>query len=100
VNNFSTGQINAGCTPPLHVAGGNGNHGGASLIAADGTFTIDFDYTGTVGGSPSTGHFTITGHISGTTAQGTMRNTFTFTVSGVPDACESGLITWTATRTP
>jgi hypothetical protein len=99
VQNFSTGQINAGCTPPLHLAGGN-VQGGSAEIAADSSFKIDFDYPSTIGGNPYTGHVTITGHFSGTTATGTMRNTLSFTLDGIQYSCESGLLNWTATRTP
>jgi hypothetical protein len=99
VQNFSTGQINAGCTPPLHLGGGN-VQGGSARIEADSTFKIDFDYTSTIGGNPYAGHVTITGHFSGTTSTGAMRNTLSFTLYGVQYSCESGMLTWTATRTP
>jgi len=98
VQNFSTGQINAGCNPPLHLAGGN-VQGGSAEIAAGSTFKIDFDYPSTIAGNPYTGHVTITGRFSGTTATGTMRNTLSFTLDGVQYSCESGLLSWTATRT-
>lgn len=99
VQNFSTGQINAGCNPPLHLSGGNIS-GGSAQIAADSAFKIDFDYTSTIAGNPYTGHVTITGHFSGTTATGTLRNTLGFTLDGVQYSCESGLVSWTTTRMP
>ena len=97
VQNFNTGQINEGCNPPAHLAGGN-FHGGSAQIAADGAFRIENDYTSTVSGVPSTGHFSLTGRFSGTTATGTMSDTTRFTYGGVAYSCGSGQQTWTATK--
>jgi hypothetical protein len=92
-----TGQINEGCNPPAHLYGGN-LHDGTAPIAADGTFKIDFDYTSTVGGDPSKGHFTLTGKFSGTGATGTLEDKVSFTDEGTPYSCGSGTQTWTANR--
>ena len=100
VTNIVTGQINEGCTPPGHLYGGNYRSGSALIpISADGSFRIDFDYTGTVGSSPSTGHFTIAGHLNGATAAGTLSDSTNFSEDGVGYSCGSGLQTWTASRT-
>jgi hypothetical protein len=98
VRNFSTGQINEGCTPAGSLSGGNFT-GGATPIAADGSFLLDFDYTGSVSGNPSTGHFTMRGQFSGSTATGTLEKTTKFTYNGVQYSCGSGRQTWTVTRT-
>ena len=97
VQNFATGQINEGCNPPAHLAGGN-FRGGAASIAADGTFRIENNYTSTVSGVPSIGHLTLTGHFSGGTANGTLSVTTTFTFEGVAYTCGSGQQSWTAAR--
>jgi hypothetical protein len=100
VTNISTGQINEGCTPHASLSGGNVNFGSALFpIAADGTFKIDGDYTGTVGGSPSAGHLTLIGHLTGATASGTLEDKTSFTYNGVAYSCGSGQQTWTASRT-
>jgi hypothetical protein len=100
VTNIVTGQINEGCTPPGHLYGGNFKSGAALIpISSSGDFKIDFDYTGTVGTSPSTGHFTITGHFSAGTPTGTLSDTTNFTDNGIAYTCGSGLQTWTANRT-
>ena len=93
-----TGQINEGCNPPAHLYGGN-LHDGTAPIAADGSFKIDFDYTSTVGSDPSKGHFTLTGHFSGTAATGTLEDKVSFTHEGTAYSCGSGTQTWTAART-
>ena len=93
-----TGQINEGCNPPAHLFGGN-LHDGTAPIATDGSFKIDFDYTSKVGEDPSTGHFTLTGHFSGTASTGTLQDTVSFTDQGTAYSCGSGLQTWTASRT-
>jgi hypothetical protein len=97
VQNFTTGQINEGCNPPAHLSGGNFS-GGSGPIAADGSFKFDFDYTSTVSGVPSKGHFTLTGRFSGAAATGTLSDTTTFTYGGVAYSCGSGQQTWTATK--
>jgi hypothetical protein len=98
VTNATTGQINQGCNPPLHLSGG-GLLAAAAPIAADGTFTIQFDYQSTVSGAPSSGHFSLTGRFSGQGVGGTLTVTTTFTANGVAYTCGSGQQTWTANRT-
>ena len=99
VTHLVTGQINEGCTPGGSLYGGDLNFGTAMIpIAVDGSFTIDIPYTGKVDEDPSTGHLTIIGHLSGTTATGTLSDTVSFTSEGTQFSCGSGLQTWTATR--
>jgi hypothetical protein len=99
VTHLVTGQINEGCTPEAHLYGGDLNFGTATIpIAADGSFTIDESYQGTVDEDPSTGHLTIVGHLSGSMATGTLSDTLSFTHDGTQYSCGSGLQTWTATR--
>jgi hypothetical protein len=92
-----TGQINEGCDPRAYLYGGN-VHDGTAPIAADGSFKIDFDYTSTVGGDPSKGHFTLTGKFSGTSWTGTLEDKVSFTHEGISYSCGSGTQTWTASR--
>jgi len=100
VTHLVTGQINEGCSPGGSLYGGDLNFGTSMIpIAVDGSFTIDIPYTGTVDEDPSTGHLTIIGHFSGTTATGTLSDTVSFTSEGTQFSCGSGLQTWTATRT-
>jgi hypothetical protein len=100
VTHLVTGQINEGCSPGGSLYGGDLNFGTSMIpIAVDGSFTIDIPYTGTVDENPSTGHLTIIGHLSGTTATGTLSDTVSFTSEGTQFSCGSGLQTWTATRT-
>jgi hypothetical protein len=100
LTNIVTGQINEGCTPPLHLYGGNYRSGSGLIpISADGSFRIDFDYRSSIGGSPATGHFTVTGHFGAATATGTLSDSVNFTYSGVAYSCGSGLQTWSASRT-
>jgi hypothetical protein len=99
VTHIVTGQINEGCTPHASLYGGSFQSGNALVpLSPDGTFIIDFDYRGTVGESPSTGHFNLTGHFNGLTATGTLEDSTSFTDNGVAYACGSGRQTWTATR--
>jgi hypothetical protein len=92
-----TGQINEGCNPPAHLYGGN-LHDGFASITTDGSFKIDVDYTSTVGGDPSKGHFTLTGKFSATGATGTLEDKVSFTHEGTAYSCGSGTQTWNATR--
>jgi hypothetical protein len=92
-----TGQINEGCNPPAHLFGGN-LHDGTAAIGADGTFKLDFDYTSSVGGDPSTGHLTLTGKFSGSSWTGTLEDKVSFTHEGTAYSCGSGTQTWTANR--
>ena len=99
VTHLVTGQINEGCSPGGSLYGGDLNFGTSMIpITADGSFTIDIPYTGTVDENPSAGHLTIIGHFSGTTATGTLSDTVSFTSEGTQYSCGSGLQTWTATR--
>jgi hypothetical protein len=92
-----TGQINEGCNPPAHLYGGN-LHDGTAPIGSDGTFKIDFDYTSSVGGDPSMGHFTLKGKFRGGSWTGTLEDKVSFTDEGTPYSCGSGTQTWTASR--
>src|SRR5438034_383135 len=79
------------------VIGGN-LHDGTAAIAADGTFKLDFDYTSSVGGDPSKGHFTLTGKFSGGSWTGTLEDKVSFTDEGTAYSCGSGTQTWTASK--
>ncbi len=99
VTNIATGQINQGCTPPGHISGG-GLHSSTRTLAADGSFVVDFDYTGSFSdGTPYSGHFNLTGRFSGSTATGTLSVTLNFTDNGTGYHCGSGQQTWSAVKT-
>jgi len=100
VTNLVTGQVNQGCTPHFSLYGGEINLGTYLIsIAPDGSFALSYSSGGTVGSIPATGSTSITGHISGATAVGTLEETTSFTYNGVAYSCESGRQTWTVTRT-
>ena len=101
VTKIITGQINQGCNPNDFTLFGGGLNGGGGVtpIAADGSFAIDATFSSTVDQDPSTEHLTITGHFNGAVAVGNMRLITTFATGGTAYTCESGLMTWTATRT-
>jgi hypothetical protein len=97
---LKTGQINQSCTPGAYLYGGRWNLGSSGVsINADGSFKIEFDFNGTVGTDPSTGHFAVDGHFNGATAQGTFTERTNFTHDGVSYSCSSGQQTWTASKT-
>jgi len=99
---LQTGQINESCDPPdITLFGGNLNAPGPIPVALDGSFTINATINGTVGGNPSTDTIAITGHVSGGSASGTIREDTSFTDSGSGTAysCTSGNQTWTASKT-
>lgn len=99
VTNIHTGQINQGCTPPGHLSGG-GIQSATKMLGSDGSFVIDFDYSGSFSdGTPYSEHFNLTGRFSGASATGTLTVTMNFTANGTAYACGSGQQTWTATRT-
>jgi hypothetical protein len=100
VRGLITGQINQGCTPGGSLYGGNQNFGSYVIpIASDGSFTFDQTFQTSVDVYPATAHLRISGHLAGAVGVGNLRMTTTFTYSGTPYSCESGLLTWTATRT-
>jgi hypothetical protein len=95
-----TGQVNQGCTPGGSLYGGQINLGTYVIpIASDGSFTLTYSGTGTVGSNPATGRTSITGHMTGSTAAGTLEENTSFTADGVAYSCGSGLQTWTVSRT-
>jgi hypothetical protein len=105
VTNLTTGQVNAGCTPPFGLSGGEIHLGTYVMpIASDATFGVDYNSGGTISGGTIngtiqyTGRTTITGHFSGPTAIGTLQVSLAFTYSGTAYACGSGLQTWSAAR--
>ncbi len=100
VTNLKTGQVNAGCTPHFNLYGGEINLGAYAMnITADGSFGVEWDNNGTIGGVvPYTGHTRITGHFNGPTASGNLEDTLSFVYSGTAFACGSGLQTWTVSR--
>ena len=99
VVNLSTGQINEGCTPTAYIYGGN-IRGASAPLSSDGSFAIGGPYSGKFSdGTPYSGQFNMTGHLSGSTASGTISDSLNFTSSGTAYSCGSGVQTWTATRT-
>ena len=96
-----TGQINQGCNPPDFTLFGGGLNGGGGVtpIKSDSSFAIDETFSSFVDQDPSTEHLTITGHFTGAVAVGTMRLITAFSNNGTAYTCESGLMTWTTTRT-
>ncbi len=67
VTNFTTGQVNQGCTPPFHLSGGRIALGSYLMqIGADGGFGLSYSGTGSIGGTiPAQGSTSITGHFNG-----------------------------------
>ena len=97
---LKTGQINEGCTPPLHIYGNYFNWPNYAVpIDSDGNFVIDAPFAGTVGVYPSTGRLTIRGHLSGAVGVGSLELSSSFSANGFAYSCGSGLQTWTVTRT-
>jgi hypothetical protein len=94
VANLTTGQINESCNPPASLYGGGIIHG-FSPIGTDGSFSMSnpsYD-DGMLDGYPATGHLSLQGRISGTTASGTLNQGTSFGSY----VCDSGVVTWTAT---
>jgi hypothetical protein len=100
MQNLVTGQINESCNG-FNLYGGDIQYtGNIAQISSDGNFTIDADHSGTVDNeSPYQGHLTITGHLSGTSATGTLLDTLTFTYQGTAVSCTSNPQTWSASKT-
>lgn len=100
---LKTGQINQGCTPPGHIYGNYFNWPDYTVpVSMAGDWTIDGDLTGGyVGSWPAATHLTIHGHMSGQTGTGNLelRRSFTNGSTGIAYTCDSGLVTWTVTRT-
>ena len=97
---LKTGQINQGCTPRLHLTGGNIDWPNSVYpVTRAGDFTIDTDLTGTIGNSPAKGNLTIRGHMTGQVGSGSLEKTRTFSEGNTAYSCGSGLQTWTVTRT-
>jgi hypothetical protein len=101
VTNLVTGQINQGCNPPgVGLSQGNLNFGSSTIpVSPDGRFVVEFDYQGMVDDLPSTGHITVTGQFSGSSASGNLSKTSNFTYQGTAYSCGSGLQTWKADLT-
>ena len=100
---LKTGQINQGCTPQFHIYGNYFNWPDYyESVSRSGDFSIDTDRSGAhVGQSPATTHLTIRGHVTGSTASGSLElnTSFRDIATGVAYSCGSGLQTWTVTRT-
>ena len=98
LRDFTSGQINVSCTPFYPLGGGGFSGGGAFPIAADGSFSWadpSFD-AGTLDGIPAVGHSSIQGVVSSSgTASGTINEGLSWGIY----FCDSGVVTWTATRT-
>jgi hypothetical protein len=95
--NFRTGQINESCTPGASLSGGN-----IGLewmrINLNGSFGFSWSGKGTVDNLPSDYSVSIAGRFAGGVANGTIRKTTAFTHTGTAYSCDSGTVTWTATR--
>jgi hypothetical protein len=99
--NLVTGQINESCQD-FNLFGGNIHAtGNITSISSDGNFSITDDYSGTFSndGTPFQRHLAITGHLSGTSATGTLLETTTATIQGTPESCTSNAQTWSASKT-
>jgi hypothetical protein len=99
LQNLVTGQINESCTD-FNLFGGNLHAtGNVAPISGDGNFTIRDDHSGTFDdGTPYQEHLEITGHLSGTSATGTLLDTTTFTFQGTAESCTSNPQTWSASK--
>jgi hypothetical protein len=98
--NLVTGQINESCND-FNLFGGNIHAtGNVASISSDGSFAIDHNDSGTFSdGTPYQEHLTITGHLAGTAATGTLVDTTSFTFQGTAESCTSNPQTWSASRT-
>jgi hypothetical protein len=98
--NLVTGQINESCND-FNLFGGNIHAtGNIAPISTDGNFTIHHDGSGAFSdGTPYEEHLTITGHLSGTAATGTLLDTTSFTYQGTAESCTSNPQTWSASKT-
>jgi hypothetical protein len=104
LTSLRTGQINQSCIPGGTISGGRVDLGTTPYpIRADGSFSIDLTYPGTVSGggqvAPTTTHLVITGQIANGAASGTLLKTISFTLLGTNYACTSNAQTWNAART-
>jgi hypothetical protein len=100
VTGLITGQINQGCTPPVNIYGNRQNGGSYTVpISSDGSWTINVTYQSYVDTYPSSNHLKITAHMNGAVGTGNLELTTTFTAFGTAYSCDSGLVTWTVTRT-
>jgi len=97
---LKTGAVNEGCAPSGSTYWTHFNWPNeVDPVSASGDFTIDTDITGSVDGSPSTGHLTIRGHMGGPAGTGSLETKqHSFTWHGTAYACGSGLQTWTVMR--
>jgi hypothetical protein len=100
IMNLVTGQINESCEG-FNLFGGNLQQSGpVTSISSDGNFTIHSDSSGQFSdGTPYEDHLTITGHLAGTSATGTLVDATSFTTNGTAVSCTSGQQTWSASRT-
>jgi hypothetical protein len=100
VTRFRTNYLREDCDGPLYVYG-TLDFGMTSFpIGADGSFRYSTTYNETVGDTPATLSFEVTGQLSGITAAGTVLGTSEFDYQGRHWKCTSTRRTWTATRVP
>jgi hypothetical protein len=108
VRGLKTGQSNQGCTPPAHLWGYSFDLASYETpIAADGRFAIEFPFTGWVdftdpSGSArdtTTGHFAVTGNLTGSSGIGNLQVSTNFVHFGRQYACGTGLQTWIVAST-
>ena len=99
LENLRTGQINVSCNPPFRLSGGQV---GLPWIPIAGDDSFGYAWTGPsrVGQVTSTYTLEINGRFSAGTATGTIRTVLEFTwTDGKAYTCDSGTVTFTATRT-
>jgi hypothetical protein len=99
--NLVTGQINESCQDFNLFGGDIHATGNVTSISSDGNFSISEDYSGTFSndGTPFQRHLAITGHVSGTSATGTLLESTTATIQGMAESCTSNPQTWSASKT-
>lgn len=99
LTNLQTGQINQTCDPPNSLSGGNiGPLSQTFPVTSDGSFTISGSGATFVDTNPATYRITISGHVSGAIAAGTLHEDTGFTARGVSYTCTSGNLAWTASK--
>ena len=108
IQNMTSGDINASCSPSFSLSGGNLDVPSLS-INGDGSFGTSWTYTGTLtetrgGNAGASATYTETnmlaGRVQGGIASGTVKEDSSFELFSVGYVCSSGLVTWTATLTP
>jgi hypothetical protein len=99
ITGLHTGQINQSCDPADYYLYGGNLSGVFGPVAQNGTFTIAYSGTSTVGGEPATSQVKVAGTISTSgQASGTFRRDIFWTHAGTNYHCTNGDQTWTAAK--